>query len=365
MIILFFSHFLFLLGIMAAAYADLGKNAKKILTEGYNGHTAKVNVNHGLPGNCTVTTSAAFDTQTSENALAVDLATKLSSTDKGLTVTDKRGINKEWAGSHSLTAAVSNFCDVKNLNMTADSTGKLNLAYKNNFVNESIDYLQETQTFKPTLCLSKNEMAVGLQTSISIQSGNGPEGTNIAAGYLGKSLQGHAHVDADFTKVGASLWGEKGMFEAAVIGAQVLETGDITFEVGGRVNIDKDLFIGAKIDSKENVGLVAKKSFQNNLALSTSVLSPIKDPSNVQLGAGFDFSHNFEVLNAMTKSSASMNMEENVSLNNSESSPKRMSFASPTKHRKQRVGATSKQLGENCTDEKCKPRRRDWEARGE
>ena len=63
-------------------------------------------------------------------------------------------------------------------------------------------------------------------------------------------------MDADFTKVGASLWGEKGMFEAAVIGAQVLETGDITFEVGGRVNIDKDLFIGAKIDSKENVRLL-------------------------------------------------------------------------------------------------------------
>ena len=70
-----------------------------------------------------------------------------------MTVTDKRGINKPpppppaagaaakpAAPAHLLTAAVANFADVRNLVLTADSSGKLNLTYKNHFVNESIDF---------------------------------------------------------------------------------------------------------------------------------------------------------------------------------------------------------------------------------
>jgi len=346
---------------MAAAYGDLGKNAKKVLSEGYSGTKASINVNHGLPGNCTVTTSAALDTKATENAFAIDLATKLSSPDKGVTVVDKRGINKEWAGSHSLTASVNNFMDVRNLTFTADNNGKINLSYKNHFVVESLDYLQETQTLNPTVCLSKNMMAAGLQTSISFQSGNGPQGTNIAAGYLGTSVQVHGHVDGDCSKVGASLWGSHGKFEGAVMGNQVLESGALTGEVGVRINIANDLFVGAKIDSKQNVGFSAKKSFKNNLAVSTSVLAPINDPSNVNLGAGLDFSHNFEVLDHIKKSMAGQ--AENVSLNNSANtgSETRMSLVAPTKNRKQRLGATPKELGENCTSEKCKPIKKPWE----
>ena len=48
--------------------------------------------------------------------------------------------------------------------------------------------VQETQTLKPTICLSHSGIAAGLQTTISRQPGleHGPKGTNIAVGYLGK-----------------------------------------------------------------------------------------------------------------------------------------------------------------------------------
>ena len=49
---------------------------------GYNGKAAKISVSHGLPGDLTVTTSTAFDTQTAANKCAIDLATKLTSRDK-------------------------------------------------------------------------------------------------------------------------------------------------------------------------------------------------------------------------------------------------------------------------------------------
>ena len=55
-------------------------------------------------------------------------------------VVDKRGINKEWEGSHSLVATIANFCDIKNLSCSVDNNGKINLAFKNNFINESVDY---------------------------------------------------------------------------------------------------------------------------------------------------------------------------------------------------------------------------------
>ena len=60
--------------------------------------------------------------------------------EQGVTAVDKRGINREWLGSHSLTASANNFCDVKNLTITVDDSGKVNLSYKNDFVAESVDY---------------------------------------------------------------------------------------------------------------------------------------------------------------------------------------------------------------------------------
>jgi len=338
---------------MAAAYADLGKKAKSVLTDGYNGHLAKLNVNHGLPGNVTVTTTAALDTQDTEAAVAMDLATKLTSPDQGVTVVDKRGINAQRVGTHSLTATVKDLCDVKNLIFTADHSGKLNLAYKNDFVNESVDYLQDTNTLKPTVCLSKDAFAAGMMTSIPFGANEpGPEATAVAAGYLGKSIQGHVHADNDFTKVGASLWGTHGKFEGAVMGSQVLESGKTTAQLGVRVNIDKELSVGAKVDTNQDVAINAKKKFQNNLALSSSVIVPIQNLDNVQLGAGLDFSHNFEFLDKIANG--------NISSNNS-ARAQRMTLLAPTKHRKQRIGATSKELGENCVDGKCKPVKKPWE----
>jgi len=346
-----------------AAYADLGKNAKKILTEGYNGHTAKINVNHGVTKDCTITTSTSLDTQTSEHAYAVDLATKLVSPDKGVTVVDKRGINKEWVGSHSLVATVTNLCDVKNLVLTADDNGKLTFAYKNDFLNETCDYVQETQTLKPTICLSHSGIAAGLQTTISRQPGleHGPKGTNIAVGYLGKMIDGHVHMDNDMAKLGCSLWGKMGNVEGAIQASQVVETHKVVGEIGARYSFEPTFFIGAKVDSDQNVGLCIKKGFNDNsISVSTSVSTLIRDIGKAEIGAGLDFSHNFEFLQGLTGGGG------NKSKNNSSldlkrpSTPKPMSLTAEAA-RKRRVGATSKQLGENCTDPKCKPIKKYWE----
>ena len=49
--------------------------------------------------------------------------------------------------------------------------------------------VQESQTLKPTVCLSQDGIAAGVQTSISFLSGaeHGPKSTSVAAGYLGKT----------------------------------------------------------------------------------------------------------------------------------------------------------------------------------
>jgi len=345
-----------------AAYGDLGKNAKTILTEGYNGHTAKINVNHGVTKDCTITTSTSLDTQTSEQAYAVDLATKLVSPDKGITVVDKRGINKEWVGSHSLVATVTNVCDVKNLNLTADDTGKLTLAYKNDFLNETCDYVQETQTFKPTICLSHSEIAAGLQTTVSRQPGSehGPKGTNIAVGYLGKMVAGHVHMDNDMAKLGGSIWCKKGKIEGAIQASQVVETNKVFGEIGARYTFQPSFFIGAKVDSDENVGLCIKKGINDNISVSTSVSTLISDIGKAEIGAGVDFSHNFEFLQGLTRGGGG-NTSNNSSLDLKRPSiPRPMSLTAEAA-RKRRVGATSKQLGENCTDPKCKPIKKYWE----
>jgi len=347
-----------------AAYADLGKNAKKILTEGFNGQKVKLSANHGFPGNCTVTTSTVLDTKTTENAIAIDLATKLVSQDRGVTVVDKRGINKDWVGSHSLTATLTNFCDVKNLTFTVDSTGKINLAYKNNFLNESISYVPETETFEPTVCLSQNNFAAGIQTTIQLLAGSehGPKATSIAAGYLGKKIQAHVHADKDLSKIGATLWGTMGGFEGAVAASQVRATSDIFGELGARYNVAPDFFVGAKIDTNTNFGLCSKKTFDDNLAISASISTPMDDISNVQLGGGLDFSHNFELLEslrAMGGSNKSSN-NDNANKNNSARKTRRVSLTA-NNYRKQRAGATSKELGDNCTSDKCRPIKRHWE----
>jgi len=339
-----------------AAYSDLGKNAKKILTEAYNGHEAKISVSHGLPGDCTVTTSTGLDTQTTEHTYAIDLATKLASRDKGVVIVDKRGINKEWVGSHSLSATVANLCDVKNLTFSVDSKGKINLAYKNNFLNESMDYIQETQTFKPTVCLSQGAVAAGVQTTISTLPGaqHGPKGTSTAVGYLGKTFQGHVHADNDGAKVGCSLWASVGKIEGAVEASHVLETSANLAEVGARYSIAPDFFVGAKINTNQNVGLCVKKGINQNSSVCASMSSLLNDISHPQIGAGVDFSHNFEFMSGLTSG-----MGGNKSQNNS-ARVKTMSLTAD-KHRRQRVGATPKELGENCTDEKCQPSKRYWE----
>ena len=86
---------------------------------------------------------------------------------------------------------------------------------------------------------------------IRLRSHDGP--TSTKTNNIPTSVQVHGHVDGDCSKVGASLWGSHGKFEGAVMGNQVLESGALTGEVGVRINIANDLFVGAKIDSKQNV----------------------------------------------------------------------------------------------------------------
>jgi len=343
-----------------AAYGDLGKNARKTLSEGYNGHSASLSVTHGLPGDCSVTTSTAIDTQTSSNNYSIDLATKLSSKDKGLVIVDKRGINKEWTGSHSLVASVANFCDVKNMTFTVDHKGKINIAYKNNFLNESVDYIQETQTLKPTVCLSQDGIAAGVQTTISLQSGteHGPKSTSVAAGYLGKTIQGHVHADNDGAKLGFTLWGCLDKIEGAIEASQVVENNDKQCEVGARYNIASDFFIGGKINTNKKVGICMKKGLTENLSASTSISTLLSDYKNIEIGAGVDFSHNFEFFSG-SQSTHSMELIGNENENNK---LRTQQISSSTEKRKmQRIGATSKELGQNCTDRKCLPAKKYWE----
>ena len=60
-------------------------------------------------------------------------------------------------------------------------------------------------------------------------------------------------MDKDFASVGATLWGSHGKFEGAAMGSHVLQSDEWSGEVGGRFNIAPDLFVGAKIDSRQNV----------------------------------------------------------------------------------------------------------------
>jgi len=396
------------------AYGDLGKNARKILSEAYNGHLIEIGVSHGLPGNVTLNTSTRIDTLGMEKSMDVDLATKLQSKDKTVAVVDKRGLTDR---SHSLTATISNFLDVNNLALVADSKGKLTFNYKNDHVNTSVECHHDTDIMKPTVCCSQDGKAVGIKTNISFapEESRSPYKTCVAAGINNKEFGVHVHADDDLNKVGGSLYHRMGPIEGALVASKWLqEGGAFNVEVGARYNLPDKFFVGAKIDNNLKVGLCCKKILDNvmpyGLELSASLQSYADNLNDLQIGGGIEFSHNFEFMSGATTTTTGgkggggkqklmddgggevrlmdyvdvtqlqrilkdeqqpeqqqFEQQQQPSLNRNHNStyrPSRRLSLTAQKYSKQRAGATSKELGDNCTDEKCKVRKRFWEEGG-
>ena len=60
-------------------------------------------------------------------------------------------------------------------------------------------------------------------------------------------------MDNDMAKLGCSLWGKKGNVQGAIQASQVVETHKVFGEIGARYSFQPTFFIGAKVDSDQNV----------------------------------------------------------------------------------------------------------------
>ncbi|KAA0724867.1 Voltage-dependent anion-selective channel protein 2 [Triplophysa tibetana] len=268
-----------------AAYADLGKSARDILTKGYGFGMVKLDVKTKSANGVEFKTSGSSNMDT--NKVSGNLETKYKWTEYGLTFTEK------WNTDNTLGTEISVEDQItKGLKLTFDTTfspntgkksGKVKSAYKREYLNAGcdVDFDFAGPTIHGAAVLGYEGWLAGYQMTFDSAKSKMTR-SNFAIGFKTEDFQLHTHVN-DGTEFGGSIYQKvNNRLETAVHLAWTAGNNSTSFGIAGKYMLDPSSSISAKVNNSSLVGIGYTQTLRPGVKIT---LSALVDGKNVNSGS--------------------------------------------------------------------------------
>uniref|UniRef100_A0A0B6YAV4 Voltage-dependent anion-selective channel protein 2 n=1 Tax=Arion vulgaris TaxID=1028688 RepID=A0A0B6YAV4_9EUPU len=276
------------------SFSDLGKAAMDLFSKGYHLGVFRIDASTKTQNN--IELSASIVSNRESGKVSGNVESKYKWSEYGLTFTEnwttENVITAEVKVEDQIAEGLELAVEVSFAPQSGEKTCTLKSEYQMEYlhVNGDVDLDLAGPNFTGAAVLGCEGWLAGYQLGYDTSQSK-LTSSNFGFGYVDDDFSFTTVVDEGQEFTGAVYHKVNEKLEAAVMLSWATDSGNTTFGIGGRYNMDEDVSFGAKVDNESNIGFSYTQTLKNEVKFTISTLIDGKNISqgNHQVGFGIEF----------------------------------------------------------------------------